>query len=53
MVSLGAPFWYDLIGRVVNTRGTGEKPFLTRLLDGKLNLTSLLPSGPEKREGYS
>jgi hypothetical protein len=26
MVSLGGPFWYELIGKVVNLRGTGGKP---------------------------
>jgi hypothetical protein len=25
-VSLGAPFWFDLLGRLVNLRATGEKP---------------------------
>jgi hypothetical protein len=25
-VSLGAPFWFDLLGRLVNLRGTGAKP---------------------------
>jgi hypothetical protein len=24
--ALGAPFWFDLIGRVVNLRGAGAKP---------------------------
>jgi len=25
-VSLGAPFWFDLFGRLVNLRATGAKP---------------------------
>ena len=25
-VSLGAPFWFDLLGRVANLRGTGRRP---------------------------
>jgi hypothetical protein len=26
MVAMGAPFWYEIIGKVVNVRGTGSKP---------------------------
>jgi hypothetical protein len=26
MVAFGAPFWYEIIGKVVNMRGTGAKP---------------------------
>ena len=26
MVCLGAPFWFDLLGQLVNRRGTGKKP---------------------------
>lgn len=26
MIALGAPFWFELIGKVVNMRGTGGKP---------------------------
>lgn len=26
MVALGAPYWYEIIGKVVNVRGTGSKP---------------------------
>jgi hypothetical protein len=26
MISMGAPFWYDLIGKVANVRGSGGKP---------------------------
>ena len=36
-VSLGAPFWFDLLGRLVNLRATGEKP--AKALD-------LLPTTP-------
>ena len=25
-VSLGAPFWFDLLNKFMNIRGTGEKP---------------------------
>ena len=25
-VSIGAPFWFDLFGRLVNLRATGAKP---------------------------
>ena len=25
-VSLGAPFWFDLLGRVAKLRGTGKRP---------------------------
>jgi hypothetical protein len=25
-ISLGAPFWFDLLGRLVNLRATGAKP---------------------------
>jgi hypothetical protein len=25
-VSFGAPFWFDLLGRIVNLRATGPKP---------------------------
>jgi hypothetical protein len=25
-VSLGAPFWFDLLGRLVNLRATGARP---------------------------
>lgn len=28
-VSLGAPFWFDLLGRIVNLRATGAKPAKT------------------------
>jgi hypothetical protein len=26
MVSLGAPFWYDMLSKLVNRRGTGPRP---------------------------
>lgn len=29
MASLGAPFWFELIGRLVNLRGVGTKPLLS------------------------
>ena len=28
-ISLGAPFWFDLLGKFMNLRGTGPKPELT------------------------
>jgi hypothetical protein len=29
-LSLGAPFWFDLLGKLVNLRGTGKKPDRTK-----------------------
>ncbi len=28
-ISLGAPFWFDLLGKVSNIKGTGKKPLTT------------------------
>ncbi|HET9624755.1 MAG TPA: hypothetical protein VFP84_25485 [Kofleriaceae bacterium] len=34
-VSLGAPFWFDLLGRLVNLRATGDKPAKTSIAPPK------------------
>jgi hypothetical protein len=31
-VTLGAPFWFDLLNRIVNVRGTGKKPTVSEMI---------------------
>ena len=28
-ISLGAPFWFDMLSKIMNVRGTGAKPAST------------------------
>ena len=34
-VSLGAPFWFDLLSKFMNVRGTGNKPATTEISEVK------------------
>lgn len=50
-ISLGAPFWFDLLSKLIQLRGTGPKP-VSQTSDGSTTLTGNdTPSSPTNRKG--
>jgi len=48
-ISLGAPFWFDLLNKIIQLRGTGPKPVAANTDDGSPATTTV--SNSDKRKG--